>query len=83
MAIIIPFPKKEYELISRREYYIENITYKVCETIHNFNIDLDEHEEDLSDIYEIVSNIVNEHLGIYENRSEEFRSSDEEVQETF
>lgn len=83
MATIIPFPKKEYELIERREYYIEKMTYAVCEAAFHLNIDLEEHQEDLADLYESISNLINVHLGIYENNGEGFGPCDEEVQESF
>jgi hypothetical protein len=81
MATIIPFPVQPYTRTSRREDYLQYFYYTLASLANELDMDLDNLEEDFAMLFENVETLVNKHLEIYDYTSEEFGSSDEEVQE--
>lgn len=84
MAIIIPFPGKEYNLLQRRDDLLQYFYYTFASMVNENHMDSDELENEISDIFVSIENLVDSHLGLmnYEDCSERFRESNEEVQES-
>lgn len=85
MAIIIPFPNKQYDLLQRREDILQYFYYTFASMFDELHMNSDQLEEESAEVLISIENLVNSHLGLenYEDYSEGFRESDEEVQENF
>jgi hypothetical protein len=59
--MIVPFPGKEYQLLQRREDYVEALFESVCATAWELNMDLEPLEYSGA-VFAMIRELVDEHL---------------------